>query len=99
LVERFHERAADDPGFIVAWEGVDHHGQLEVPAASSRIVKLHNQLLAFSNTIPLDDKSNPTERNVPNLSTVTRSPDESGNQGTGEVDFVAGLPATLPDLF
>ena len=71
--------SSDCPGFIVAWEGVDHHGQLEVPAASSPIVKLHNQLLAFSNTILLDDKSNPTERKVPNPSTVTRSPDESGS--------------------
>jgi hypothetical protein len=97
LVERFRERAADDPGFIVAGESVDHHGQLEVPAASSPIVKLHNQLLAFSNTILLDDKSNPTERKVPNFSTVTRSADESGNWGTR--DCVAGLPATLADLF
>jgi hypothetical protein len=54
--------SSDCPGFIVAWESVAHHGQLKVPAASSPIVKLHNQLVTFSNVILLDYESNPTER-------------------------------------
>ena len=77
LVERLYERAANCPGLIVAGKSVYHLGELEVPAASGRIVDLDNQSVGLSNIVLIDDEANSTERNVPNDGTVSCLPNES----------------------